>query len=484
MRFLRQSLMGLFLLAATVGMLAYAASSVYSSVNARLAREARVPQNRERVFAVMLVPAKPETVTPVLTAFGEVHSRRSLDIRAATGGEIVALSEDFVEGGHVSAGNVLVQIDTADAKAALARVKADQRDAEAEARDAERALGLARDEVKAAREQAELRQRAFQRQQDLQTRGVGTAAQVETAELAASSARQSVLSRRQALANFEARIDQAGTRLERIRIALEEAERKLADTGISVGFAGTLSDVGVVEGGLVSVNERLARLIDPKVLEVAFRVSTPQYARLLDQDGALIKAPVKVTLEAFGVDLTTVGRISRDSAAVGDGQVGRLIFARLDTARGLKPGDFVTIRVDEPALARVARLPSLALSAAGEVLVLGEGDRLESLPVTLIRRQGDDVLVRGDALWGREVVSRRSPLLGAGIRVRAVRGDSDVAAEPEMVELSAGRRDKLIAFVQANKRMPDEVKQRILTALEADKVPAQMVNRIEARMGG
>ena len=52
-------------------------------------------------------------------------------------------------------------------------------------------------------------------------------------------------------------------------------------------------------------------------------------------------APVTVTLDVGG-DLRADGRITRESAAVGEGQTGRLIFARLDAA-GAPPGDFVTV---------------------------------------------------------------------------------------------------------------------------------------------
>ena len=184
---------------------------------------------------------------------------------------------------------------------------------------------------------------------------------------------------------------------------------------------------------MVSVNERLAQLIDPAALEVAFRISTAQYARLLDDSGVLRQAPVKVTLTVFGTDLVSSGQLTRDSAAVGDGQTGRLIFARIDQPVGLKPGDFVTVEVTEPPLNYVIRLPSSALDAAGEVLILGEEDRLQVRPVQLLRRQGDDVLVRAPDLLGAEIVAQRSPLLGVGIKVRPLRATDDKGAARTIV---------------------------------------------------
>ncbi|WP_170415194.1 efflux RND transporter periplasmic adaptor subunit [Ruegeria atlantica] len=484
MRFLRQSLVGVFLASLTLALLFVAAQMITGAVQDVLTREESAPQARERVFAVSVRPAELETVTPYLEAFGEVQSRRRLELRAALGGRVIGLAEDFEDGGVVTAGEVLVELDPADAQSALDRAKSDLLDAQFEERDAERSLLLAQDELNSAEAQAELRGRALQRQQDLQTRGVGAAAAVEEAELAEAAAQQAVLARRIALAQAESRVDQATTLLSRARIALEAAERDLDDMTIRARFGGTLTDVTLVEGRLVSANEKLAELVDPNALEVAFRVSTAQYVRLLDAAGDLIDAPVAVSLEVTGTDLTAQGRISRDSGSAGEGQTGRLIYARLDEASGFKPGDFVTVTVQEQPLDNVIRLPSSALDAVGTVLVLDENDRLEALPVQLIRRQGDEVLLRGEGLVGREVVIGRTPLLGSGVRVRPLRIDDSAGAAPDLVELSEEQRARLVAQVEASTRMPEDVKERVLGQLSEAKVPASLVQRLENRAGG
>tara|TARA_R110000764_G_scaffold5106_6_gene20525 strand:- start:9722 stop:11182 length:1461 start_codon:yes stop_codon:yes gene_type:complete len=486
MRFLRQSLIGLVLTALTLVLLLYAGNLVRGAVQERMSRVTKAPPARERTFAVTLIQAEAGDVVPELDTFGEVQSRRTLELRAAVAGRVTDMADSFEDGGSVAEGDVLVQLDPADAQSTLDRVQADIADAKAELRDAQRTLDLNRDDQAAAQEQADLREKAFQRQVDLETRGVGTAAAVETAELAASAARQAVLTRRQAVTSAEARIDQANTTLARTEIALAEAQRRLADTTLRAPFDGTLSLTNVTLGRLVSANEKLADLVDPDALEVSFRVSTAQYARLLDDAGALLRAPVQVTLDVAGIDLQATGTISRASVEAGEAQTGRLVFARLDGARGFKPGDFVTVKVEEPELQNVIRLPSSALGADDTVLVLGEGNRLETVSVTVLRRQGDTILVRGDGLESREVVEARSPLLGAGIAVTPLRIGREEAAPavPEMLELSAERRARLVAFVEANDRMPQEAKARVLAQLAEPQVPAQMVARIESRMGG
>jgi len=487
MRFLRHSLIGLLLFGLTAGILGLAGQMIFSAIETRMSDAPRAAERRERVFAVNTVLAEEQRISPVLTAFGEVQSRRSLEIRARSAGTIIELAHDFVEGGAVEADQVLARINPADAESARDRARSDLADAQAEVEDADRALVIARDDLSAVRAQAELRARAFERQKDLEARGVGSAAAVEVAELAAAQARQAVLSSRQAEAQAEARVNQATTRLARAEIALAEAERRVQDTVITAGFSGRLSAVSVVAGGVVTANEKLADLIDADLLEVAFRISAGQYSRLLDPDGRLLPAPVTIVLDAFDMTLNATGVITRDSAAVGEGQTGRKVFARIDSAAGLKPGDFVTVLVEEPPLDNVVRLPASTLGPDGQVLVLGEESRLEALPVTLLRRQGDQVLVRGEGLVGREVVAQRPPVLGSGIKVRVINphenGDSREEASL-MLELSEDRRASLIAFIEADGNLPETDKARMIAQLSQARVPAGLVRQLETRMGG
>ncbi|MEL6684630.1 MAG: HlyD family efflux transporter periplasmic adaptor subunit [Pseudomonadota bacterium] len=483
MRFLRRSLVGVFLLAVTLALIAWAGIMVQGAVVARMNEEPRSFPQRERVLAVNVVTLEPQTIIPETTVFGELRSQRTLDLRSATGGTVLEASDALVEGGRVTAGQLLLRIDPAEAQAALDRAGADLQDAQAELRDAERALVLAEDELAAARAQAVLQDRALDRARDLETRGVGTAATVETAELAASSAQAAVLTRRQSLASAQARIDQATTRLARAQISVAEAERAVDDTQVFAAFDGTLSEVTISPGGRVTANERFGQLVDPTRLEVSFRVSTSQYARLLDDTGRLTPAPIAVTLDVSGVNLRAEGQITRESAAVGDGQTGRLLFAQLEVAPGFRPGDFVTVRINEPALDDVALVPATAVAPDQTVLVVGEEDRLRNAQVSLLRRQGDDVIIDVGAAAGATIVAERSPLLGAGIKVRPIQpGGAQVAAAPEMITLDAERRAKLIAFVSEG-RMPDDVKARIIGQLEAEEVSSETVSRLEARMG-
>ncbi|RMD46625.1 MAG: HlyD family efflux transporter periplasmic adaptor subunit, partial [Alphaproteobacteria bacterium] len=338
---------------------------------------------------------------------------------------------------------------------------------------------------------AALRRAAEARSRALAERGAVTDAALEAATLARLQADQAVIQRRQALASARNRLARARVALDRRRVQLEEARRRLEDFVLVAPFAGRLTEVAPLQlGGRVGAGERLARLIDPARLEVAFTVSRSAFARLIDAEGRLRPLPVELRLELAERQVLARGRLVRAGAALGAGQSGRRLYAALEGPAPLVPGDLVTLEVEEPPLEGVAELPARAIGADGTVLALGAGERLEAVPVRVLRRHGDRVVIDARPLAGREVVAVRSPLLGAGLKVRPLREGGAEAPAPGSDQAATGtvrldpeRRKRLIEAVRAS-RLPAEARERILRRLEAPEVPAALVRRIERRIGG
>ena len=485
MRFLGRSLTGLLLLAVTLGLLGAAALVIASALRASLQDGGPGRPAVERVVAANVVTVTPGTIVPVLTAYGKVEAARSLDLRTRTTGTVIWVSDQFRNGMTVAEGEVLVRLDPAPAKEAVAIAATDLSEARASADEAAAAVLLAEDDLKAAEAQLVLRRQALDRQVEIEARGVGSSQAVETAELAMSSAEQAVLSRRQALAAAKAAVDRSAVAVTRAEIALGEAERTLAETELRAGLSGRLDAVSLVPGAVVGANEVVGRIIDPSALDVAVRLSTAQFALLVGPDGALASGPVTVVLNG-AKGMTLPGQLERVGAAVGDGQTGRLVYVAVtaDAALGvlLQPGDFVEVRIEEPALSDVALLPALAVGRTGSVLALGPDDRLQEITVEVLRRQGDAVIIKVGALAGREVVQEQSALLGQGIRIRPIR--TGPAKDQAMVPLTAERRAQLIAMVEGDADLPAEVKAQLLQDLQADSVPAATLDRLDSRMGG
>ena len=169
MRFLRRSLTGVFLLSLTAGLLVFAVVMSSMRSRQRAATLRRGAPGRERVFAVRIVTVEPQAIRPVLRTFGEIRSRRTLEVRAGTGGTVVELAPEVEEGGFVEKGQLIARIDPADAEAALDVARADLAEAESELRDAGRALELNREDLRRRNSGGAARQ-ALERQKNVGAR--------------------------------------------------------------------------------------------------------------------------------------------------------------------------------------------------------------------------------------------------------------------------------------------------------------------------
>ncbi|MFN3259223.1 MAG: efflux RND transporter periplasmic adaptor subunit [Pikeienuella sp.] len=476
MRFLTRSIAGGLWLAVAAGLLLWGGWRFADARREAPSRPAEAAA--ERVFAVDMREIETGVARPVIDAYGEIASWRTLELRASAAGRIVEIAPEFRDGAAVSAGAVLLRIDPSEYEAAVGDAEAALREAEADLAEARQAVVISRIEAEAAETQRALREAGAQRRRDLAGRGVSTSAEVEESEMMLAAAEQALASRRQAVISAEIRIDRAALNRDRAEIALAEARRALADTVIRAPFDGLVAEVSVVRGGLVARNERLSALIDPGALEAAFRVTTEQFARLLDAKGRLVERPVLVSLSAGSAPLSAPGVIERAGAMVGAGETGRLVYARLDpeAAAIFRPGDFVSVTVEEPPLAEVAIIPAAAADERGELLLVDAESRLRPLLTTILRRQGDLLIVSG-APDGARYVAARAPQLGPGVLVRPL----ERAPEP-LVELDPERRLRLIRFVEADE-MPAPARARLLDALRSGRAPAGIVDELETRMG-
>lgn len=472
------------MLAVTLALLGLAVITVGNAVRQSLEPGGPARPAQERIVSANVLTLTPQEIVPRLTAYGKVEARRMLDIRTRQAGTVVWVAEAFRNGDAVEDGALLVRLDPVPAEEALALARANLAEAEAAAAEAVAAVDLMLEDVAAAEAQAVLRRQALERQEGIAARGAGSPQAVETAELAVSAADQAVLSRKQALASARARVDQTAVAVTRAEIALAEAARALAETEIRAGLAGRVEGVALVPGAVVTANEVLGRVIDPAALDVAVRLSTAQYARLLEPSGALRPAAVEIALPGLPDAAPLAGRLERAGAAVGEGQTGRLVYVTLDAeAEGLallKPGDFVAVAISEAVLTDVALVPATAVGRQGTVLALGPEDRLQEVAVEVLRRQGDAVILRVGALAGREIVAERSVLLGEGIRIRPIRPQ----ASDSMVPISPERRAQLVALVEADASLSPEGRARLLQELEGASVPARVIDRLEGRADG
>jgi RND family efflux transporter MFP subunit len=340
-----------------------------------------LPSNPPRPFQeVETVTARKLDLRVEITAQGTVEPVTVTLAAAEVEGSVIAVSPEFEAGGVFKAGDVLLEIDPADYKAAVAQANASLVEAK---------LKLADEEMRATQATRDWDRIAAPGQ-------VPNDLALRIPQLAAASTR---------VAAMEAALEKANRDLERTRLRPlydGRVRKKLVDLGTHVG-----------KGGL------LAEFYATGTLEVRLPVPR-QEAAFLDLQGQ------EITLrESGGPNRTwkavvdrTEGEISRENRSV-------IIVARIDgtTPDAPLPGQFVHTDIAGRIVPQVVRVPRRAFAKSDTVMVIGDGHTVTTRQVTVLRTEKEDVLVSDGIEDGEQLCVTALTAVIEGMEVKVVSRD-------------------------------------------------------------
>ncbi|RAI03162.1 efflux transporter periplasmic adaptor subunit [Acuticoccus sediminis] len=384
----------------------------------------------ETVYSVTAVDAEIATNRATLRAFGEVVALESAELRVASPGRVVEVHPDLAVGGMVDEGATLVRIDPFAYSGALREARAQLKEAEAAAREAESRIAMGRSDLARAEEQLTLATRDLDRATTLRS-GTITDRAVDERRLLVSQRQQSVDQARYSLEGEEARLDQQRAQIDRLEWTVEEAERALEDTVLAAPFRGIVLNETAALGRIFQANDVAVTLVRADGLEVRFVLSDERYGRLI-AGKSLIGAKIAVAWLIGDEPLTYTAVVNRIGAKVASDTGGVDVYARLELPPGAlpRPGAFVEVAVPDRPHPQSARVPTTALYG-DHVFVIGDDDRLERIPVTVLARDGSEAIVRGPLKPGDQIVTTRLAEAGDGLKVRRVDLDDTGEARRE-----------------------------------------------------
>ena len=349
----------------------------------------REPRAAKPLLNVAVIVAAPASLQVSIHSQGTVAPRREIDLVSQVSGKIVAVADNYANGGFFKADSKLVQIEPADYEFAVIRAKAQ----------------LARAQEQVALEQGRSRQAGRE------WRDLGD----ETAN--------SLFLRQPQLNATKATLDSA-------QADLQKAELDLDRTGISAPFQGRIRNTFVDLGQYVTPGARIAKVYSTDVVEVRLPLSDRD-AMLVDlpanfEDSTAVSYP-KVTLRSSVGELSDQwqGRIVRTDASIDVRS--RMTFAVAEIAnpfksdptesrRPLSIGLFVEAQISGRVIENALRLPKDVIYRGREILVLDDNNQVGFQTVSIVRSSPDFVVVVGIAP-GTKIVATRIPLPINGMRV-------------------------------------------------------------------
>lgn len=346
---------------------------------------------RQTAMLVDVVEVEAGTFRPVIEAMGTVTPERDITLRPRVSGQVVGISENFVPGGYVEAGEVLVRIDEADYRNALQQRESELQQAITDLEiEQGRQVVAAQDYRELGRELPPERKRLVLRQPQLR----GARAAVQSAEAAVEQARLN-LQRTQIKAPFDAHVLSRNANL----------------------------------GSQVGVGDTLARLVGQETYWVDTAVPVGKVRRLsfAEEDGES-GSPVEVRSRASWPEGTfrkgylyrLIGeldqntRMARALVAVDDP------LARRPESRGqprLMAGAFVESRITGRELTDTLKLSRDHVRKDDTVWVMEDG-KLAIREVEIVFRDAEHAYIQSGLEPGARVVTTNLATVREGVKLR------------------------------------------------------------------
>ncbi|MCW8127533.1 efflux RND transporter periplasmic adaptor subunit [Microbulbifer halophilus] len=362
--------------AAPLAVLAVAFGAVQIMSAAKPAPEKK--EEEQRPVSLVYSEAREEAVHLAVRTQGEVRPHTEIDLTPEVSGRIVSISENFAEGAGFGPGEVLIQLDDADYRLALARAEAGVAQAEVLLLQAEAAASIKREQWLALSPNKE-----------------PTPLQVNRPQVA-----------------------EAEANLRSARAELADARQDLARTQIELPFRGRVASRDVGVGQYVTASTTLGRVFATDRVEVRLPLTDAQLQQLDLPMGFVATdkkpgPPVTLSTRIGAQRHRWQGQIVRTQAAV-DRQT-RLIYAVAEVndpygigASGGAPlavGLFVTAEAESTRERRAVVLPREALRSADRVYVVDGDNRLDIRTVDTLSSSEDRVVVASGIAGGERVVT-------------------------------------------------------------------------------
>ncbi len=354
------------------------------------AEEAREGVTAEGLIRVVALRSQAQVIDTEVVLRGQTEAQREVDVKAETTSTVI--SPPIRKGSFVEAEQTLCELDPGTRGASLAEMRARLSEAKARETEAEARVPEARArliEAEARLDEALTNENAAVR---LSADGFASDTRVKNAQAAVASARAGVESARSGVSAAKAGIQSAQAGIESAAAAVAAAEKEIERLTIRAPFAGLLETDTAELGALLQPGALCATVLqlDPMKL-VAFvpetevdriEVGAQAEARLTGSDGRRVEG--KVTFLSRSADPTTRTfrveiEVPNPELALRDGQTAEIKISAEGERAHLLPASAQTLN-DEGTLG---------------IRVVGADDKVEFLPVTLLRDTVDGVWLTG-----------------------------------------------------------------------------------------
>jgi RND family efflux transporter MFP subunit len=386
--------------------------------------ERQVPLETGRLVEVF--PAKAEKVQIYIEAYGTVEPRETLKLVAEVRGQIVQTDAGFKEGGFVTKGTRLIQIDPRTYQLHVQRYNVQVKQAQAEIKRLEQEVLNLQARIKIAKSDVSLAESEYFRLKKLIERKVIAQSTLDKAEQQYLASLERLQALENQLALTEPQKEQLLAQRDMASVLYQEARLDLERCSIHAPFDGWVLEKLIEVGQHVNVGQDLGRIYSAGLLDIEVRIPVKDFKWFPVASNSVAGIEAEVTFENQGAQRAWPGKVSRLKAEMDDRTRTLPMVVEVDEtvtsaenagALRLRPGMFVTVKVKGKAIDQAFVLPRHVVYPDDTVYV-AEDDRLKIKPVNILRTYKDSVIVSEGLSDGDLIIKTPLSAASEGMLVR------------------------------------------------------------------
>ncbi len=253
----------------------------------------------KRTWPVNVQAIEKSTLTPTIQLFGEVISSGTAKFSSILNAKVRAVH--VKPGDYVTAGDVIIELDTRNIETRISQIEAGIERTEAEL-EYEFQSNQTNEEILVHEKQLlELATQTKQRIEPLKSRNLDSQSRFERAQTEEKRNNIAVTARLAAIREHKARVQRLEAELGSAKAQLENARQDFADSIIVAPYSGRILELYVAVGNQVSVGTSLAEIYNDKDVEVLTIVPSQFLPQIRDLSNNSTKFSATATVD--GVDL-------------------------------------------------------------------------------------------------------------------------------------------------------------------------------------
>ncbi|TMP42966.1 efflux RND transporter periplasmic adaptor subunit [Pseudoalteromonas citrea] len=354
-------------------------------ISAAFSAMKKPPEEKAEKVIHPLVEVQAVTVAPMqlsVDSYGIVKPKYTTSLVAQVNGQIIQLSERFVRGGFVKAGEILARIDPNDYEAALIEAQAN--------------LAQASSALEIEQAQAHVAKTEWQRIKNNTNETIPSELYLRKPQLA------------EKLAQYRA-----------AQASEKRAKRNLERTYIKAPYDAIIESREVSLGSVVSPGSQFGVLNATSVAEIRLPVADKDLQYLVNNG---IDAPVTLAAKFAGKSVTWNGKVVRSEGVIDERSRMTYLVAQVDIPYGLteKPlrfGTYLNAKIEGQLLQSAVAVPRHLVND-GKIATLQEDSTLAFKPLNIVREANGFVIADQGLNDGNRIITSALEYPSDGMTVR------------------------------------------------------------------